>query len=121
MEKQDNLKNELVDFEGYQKGLKKTLEEIGQDVDIQVNKELIEIKNLKGREENLISILPKNFQDTFILTSKKLKSNSLAYIEQGKCGGCKMSVPSMICQEVEGQTVLELCPSCGRILLPHLT
>jgi len=119
LDEQETLNNNIADFESFKSGVLKTLREIQNDVDEKIQIEFNEIKNLKQREENLISILPKNFQDIFSMTAKRLKSNSLAYIDHGKCGGCQMSIPSMICQEVESGTVLELCPSCGRILLPH--
>ncbi len=118
LEEQETLQTSLKDFESFQEGIQKTILDIKKEVEEKNNIELKEIKNLKEREKNLISILPKEIGAIFLAINKKFKTNSLAFIEHGKCGVCKMSIPSMVCQEVEHLTTVETCPSCGRILLP---
>lgn len=120
LEIQEKLTQSISEFETFRVGILKTIEEIKVEVKKEFELENAELKVLKDREKNLLSTLPANYLDFFIPLSKKFKSNFLAKIDNGKCGACRMSVPSSIGQEVETGNVLESCLNCGRMLIPHL-
>jgi len=120
LEIQDNLTKNISEFESFKIGILKTIEEIKSEIKQQFELENNELKDLKIRQDNLLSTLPPNYRDFFIPISQKFKSKSLAKIDHGKCDVCGMAVPSSICQEVETGNVLESCLNCGRILIPHL-
>ncbi len=120
LENQENLTKNISEFESFRIGVLKTLEEIKGEIKLQFEVENKELKDSKIRMDNLLSTLPVNYRDFFSSIFKKFKSNSIVTIENGKCGACKMSVPSSIAQEVETGNVLETCLNCGRMLIPHL-
>lgn len=120
LENQENLTNNISDFESFRIGVLKSLEDIKGEIKLQFELEDKELKDSKIRMDNLLSILPVNYRDFFNSIFKKFKSNSLVKIENGKCSACGMSVPSSIAQEIETGNVLETCLNCGRMLIPHL-
>lgn len=120
LENQENLTNNISDFESFRIGVSKTLEDIKGEIKLQFEVEDKELKDSKIRIDNLLATLPVNYRDFYSSIFKKFKSSSLAKIENGKCEACKMSVPSSIVQEVETGNVLESCLNCGRMLIPHL-
>lgn len=120
LENQEDLTKNISEFESFRIGVLKTLEDIKCEIKQQFELENNELKTLRIRLDNLLSTLPVNYRDFFTSIFKKFKSNSLAKIENGKCGACGMSVPSSIAQEVETGNVLESCLNCGRMLIPHL-
>ena len=83
------------------------------------NKELEASADELGRLQSAVQKVEKDVDPTLLERYREIKKNRsapLALIETDQCGGCNMTLPSLMVSQVqEGKKVYE-CENCGRIL-----
>jgi len=65
-----------------------------------------------GAEE----IIPEDLRDRYRRTVKQRGSDAMAFIENGACSGCFVSVTAQMMNELINAHSLSFCKTCGRIL-----
>jgi predicted nucleic acid-binding Zn-ribbon protein len=112
---------EIQDISGFLKGSEETLKDLELEVKGLVNAENVKIDDLKERIGNLIEICQPVVKNLFTEANNNHEYDSpLALIEDNRCDKCQMHLPSSLTQPVESGKVIELCPNCGRLLVPHI-
>ena len=120
LDNQEVKTKEAQDISGFLKGSEVTLKELELEVKGLVNAQNVKIDDLKGRIANLIEICQPAIKSFFTEANNNHEYNSpLALIEDNRCNKCQMHLPSSLTQPVESGKVIELCPNCGRLLIPH--
>ncbi|MFZ5973939.1 MAG: zinc ribbon domain-containing protein [Bacillota bacterium] len=83
------------------------------------NKELEASADELGRLQSAVKAVEKEVDPALLERYKEIKKNKsapLALIEADQCGGCNMTLPSLMVSQVqEGSQIFE-CENCGRIL-----
>ena len=120
LDKQEVKTGEIETSTSFLKGSMETLKELELEVKGLVNAENIKIDDLKGRIINLVEICDTPVKRSFIEANERHEFNfPIALIEDNRCNKCQMHLPSSLTQPVESGKVLEFCPNCGRLLIPH--
>lgn len=83
------------------------------------NKELEASAEELGRRQSAVKAIEKEVDPPLLERYREIKKNKpapLALIEADQCGGCNMTLPSLMVSQVqEGRQIFE-CENCGRIL-----
>ncbi|RLA63181.1 MAG: hypothetical protein DRQ88_04530 [Epsilonproteobacteria bacterium] len=120
LDEQEVKAEEIKTNTSFLKGSDETLKEVELEVRGLVNAENIKIDDLKGRIKNLIKSCQPQVRDYFIQANNQYEYKSpIALIESERCNKCQMHLPSSLSQPVETGKVLEHCPNCGRLFIPH--
>jgi len=94
---------------------KKEYSKIKQKYDDQLEKIEASCKEIQEKKEQLESKVDKNLLNKY-KTLKSSHATAIAVIEQDRCGGCNMSLASLVIQKVKEQNAVVECENCGRIL-----
>jgi predicted nucleic acid-binding Zn-ribbon protein len=65
-----------------------------------------------GAEE----IIPEDLRDRYRRTVKQHGADAMAFVENGACSGCFVSVTAQMMNELINAASLSFCKSCGRVL-----
>lgn len=118
----DDNEVERKDTQTFLEGLKKTVEEIGAEVTVDVEKHKSEISQLDLRQDSLMEILPSEFKDLLMRTLKKNPVHGpFTRIENGTCFFCRYKISRIDESEIDMQKKLKTCPQCSRIFIPYGT
>ncbi len=118
----DKLKIEENDYQTFQLGLKKTIEEIKLDVEQNVAAESKSLENTILRISLGLEGIPAHFKDTFQkVYIKNLSHGPFTRNENGWCYFCRYKISRIDESEIDLQQQLKQCPQCSRIFLPYGT
>ncbi|MCK5074057.1 MAG: hypothetical protein KAQ98_11570 [Bacteriovoracaceae bacterium] len=120
MEKIEILETDVTELEGFLNGSEKTMQEIKTEVESNIRDEQHEIDNYNERVENLLSLIPPQMCAVFKNVNKKYKyKNPLTFVENNTCIQCSFIIERNLSSSIEKGTIIELCPNCERLLIPH--
>lgn len=102
-------KQEMINMKReYNQKRLKTLEEI--------DKIKIEMERINTERDKLLTDISSELLDKYEKV-KKQKKQPVAFVQSGKCSGCRMEVSVMVAREVNRHEGIVYCESCGRILM----
>jgi len=117
---QETKETELKNTSDFIKGSETTLKDIELEVKNKVSEENAKIEDLKSRMANLLEICEEAVRRSFQEANLRHEFKSpLALIEDNRCSKCQMHLPTSLTQPIESGKVLDFCPNCGRLLIPH--
>ncbi|TDJ08668.1 MAG: hypothetical protein E2O68_01740 [Deltaproteobacteria bacterium] len=120
LDNQEVKLSEIQTITGFLKGSEETLKELELEVKGHVNAENVKIEDLKGRINNLLDICQEPVKRSFVEANNRHEFNSpLALIEADRCNKCQIHLPTSLSQPIESGKVIDFCPHCGRLLIPH--
>jgi predicted nucleic acid-binding Zn-ribbon protein len=111
---------ELQENKTFLTGLKKTIQEIEQESQVEFQALNSEIKNLDLRIILLQEELPLEFRSILDkISAKNLAHGPFTRIEQGSCYFCRYKISRLEESEIDMSKSLKICPQCSRIFLPY--
>jgi predicted nucleic acid-binding Zn-ribbon protein len=111
---------ELQENKTFLIGLEKTIQEIQQESQVEVEALESEIKNLDLRILLLKEELPTEFKNILEkITGKNLAHGPFTRIEQGSCYFCRYKISRLEESDIDMSKSLKICPQCSRIFLPY--
>ncbi len=115
MEKTDNMRDDISNIEKRYNLIKTEFEKGTEEY-----KHLTDQLREKAREEiesiyEISSKLDKDLYDRF-MTLKKNKSFAISEVEDNKCSGCNMIIPTYLIDNLKRDEELQYCENCSRIL-----
>lgn len=120
LERSEAIAEEKKEAEEFLEGSLKTLEEIRADVEREKQKYQLQIDNRNLRiaslEEEVAPAVLKFYQET---EKKFVGKKAVAYLIDKKCSACFIQVDSLFKAALEEGRSIEVCPNCGRFLIPE--
>ncbi|EQC48299.1 hypothetical protein M899_3259 [Bacteriovorax sp. BSW11_IV] len=119
MEKEEEISATLKTDEDYLAGVVDTINDIKKEVSTFVSSEQAKIKVLDERIAALFENTHPDLVTYFNRSRSKHRfTGSLSTIQGSGCVKCKYVVPSLVREQVERMTAIEMCSGCGRLLAP---
>ena len=103
------------------KELKKNYNQEVKGYKERVNEVELKLADNLLKQEKLKEDLSPEVLRLFMETKRKYPQNPVAVMKGGSCSGCHISVPAMLVSRVREGRELNLCDSCGRILIGAVT
>lgn len=111
----DKLDADIVKIRAELKQMSDEYNELKRQYEDQLKDIGISADELRKERQELKAVIDKELLDKYQML-RKHKHMPIALIDEDKCSGCNMSLPSAILTAVkEGQRIIE-CENCGRIL-----
>ena len=119
MTAQEELEQDRADLKLFLLGLDKTILEIQQEVDQEIQKEKNEITQLDLRLQLLQEELPPDFKSTLDKTlARKMVIGNFTRVDKASCYFCRSNLSKLEESEIDMQHLLKTCKMCHRIFLP---
>ena len=96
---------------------KKEYEKTKEEYDLVMNEIDTQYARIKDQRDSL----KQKLEDSLLRKYDAIKGNHaivMAEIEQNRCGGCNMTLASLVVQNVRDKVEVIECENCGRILYP---
>jgi predicted nucleic acid-binding Zn-ribbon protein len=120
LETSESLLSEIEDKNTFLKGSLETLEEIRSDADQNISIEQKAIDNRDLRINSLMDLIHPSLKSIYLELQKSFKTkNAVSYLIDKKCSECHMQADSILKNSLEEGRSIEMCPSCGRLLIPE--
>ncbi|MFA6236924.1 MAG: hypothetical protein WC635_06310 [Bacteriovorax sp.] len=120
LERSEAIEHEIATKKEFLDGSARTLEEIKQEVDsnIAAEQKIIDNRNLRVRalEDTLHPSLRSLYSE---LEQKFYPKRPVSFLLDKKCSECHMQTDSILKNSLEEGRSIEICPSCGRLLIPE--
>lgn len=114
------LETSIKDLKNFCTGIDSSIAEIKNEVEQEIFHHQKEIKNYQNRVESLLDQQNPVDKKMYLELSKKFKSSTpTAFINGKNCSVCRINIDAQTINLVDHAKSLELCPNCGRILLPN--
>ena len=114
------LEKEILDLKNFTSGIEVTILEIKMEVESEISKQQKEINNYQLRIDSLLDQLNPADKKLYLENAKKFKTSTpSAFINGKNCSVCRINIDAQTINMVDHAKSLELCPNCGRILLPN--
>lgn len=114
MEQVEEATNTLATIEGELKTLEKEWRNEQQRLSADIERLEGELSELENKQQVLLAEIEPGSSD-FYYQLKKQKVCPVARVEQGMCGGCRLSLSTAELQRARGHSLVQ-CSSCRRIL-----
>lgn len=115
----DELEKVIIECHNYLTGIVETKNEIENEVNHQLQDLSLKKENYQKRLDSLLSELPLAISSLYKNTIKNFKAfDGTAYINNKSCNKCHMAIDQVTITAVLSRNSAELCPNCGRFLLP---
>ena len=114
MEQVEEATNTLATIEGELKTLEKEWRNKQQRLSAEIERLEGELSELEHKQQVLLAEIEPGTSD-FYYQLKKQRVRPVARVEQGLCGGCRLSLSTAELQRVKGSSLVQ-CSSCRRIL-----
>lgn len=119
--KEDEIKTNININRSFISGAKKSFAQIETESNGIIKLQLDKIDNYNLRINLIKDTLPDNFKSKFELVYKKLKHNTpITVLDKNLCFKCNIAISGTEIDLINNANSLEICPQCGRILLPAL-
>ncbi len=119
LDKIETLDEELLSLKQYFKNIDNSILEITTEVNDFTKNNENEIKNYEIRYNGFCQSLPKDVLDIFKGVENQFKFKApVTFVEDDVCKRCHFNVERSMQSNIEKMLLIELCPSCGRILAP---
>ena len=121
LEKSENFQNQIIENNNFMQGSTTTLDDIKKEVEVNVAKEEVIIKNRTARINPLLDLCQPSLRSLYLEVDKKFRPKSVpvSYLMDRKCLACHITIDSMLKQSLEEGRTLETCPNCSRLLIPE--
>jgi predicted nucleic acid-binding Zn-ribbon protein len=120
LEQSEEIANEKKEAEEFIKGSLNSLEDIKKDVALEEARFQKQIDNRNLRVHSLEEQVEKNLLKFYTEIEKKFApKRPVAFLIDKKCTQCHMQVDSMFKASLEEGRSIEMCPNCGRLLIPE--
>lgn len=121
LEKIEELEIELTETVEFEKGARKTLSEIEQEVSHTVQEKQTEVARNKNHLEEILS---SGLSERVANVLKKLMDKNLTHgpftkIQAGSCMMCRFKISKIDEAEIDVHRLLKQCPQCARIFIPY--
>lgn len=120
LEKSESLLEEIKDKKEFMKGSIESLEMIKDEVakNIAGEQKIIDDRNL--RIHSLEDALHPSIKSLYLELEKKFTpKRPICYLVDKKCTECHLLVDSVLKNSLEEGRSIEICPGCGRLLIPE--
>jgi predicted nucleic acid-binding Zn-ribbon protein len=119
MEKEEILNQKILQAKNFLAGISTTKNEIEMEVKSATKGLDDQVENYNNRINALVLELP-NIAKTIYLETKKRSKNSIfmSFVENKICSHCHTQVDAITSNNVINAICIEVCPNCGKILLP---
>lgn len=115
----DSLKIKIQEHKQFLHGSNETLNDIQKEVNLEIITNEKEISNYQLRIDSILELESPSNKNLYLDMSKKFKTTSpCSFIINKNCSVCRINVDSSTANSVESARSIEVCPNCGRILLP---
>lgn len=114
MEQVEEATNTIATIEGELKTLEKEWHNQQQRLSAEIGRLEGELSELEHKQQVLLAEIEPGASD-FYYRLKKQRGGPVARVEQGMCGGCRLSLSTAELQRVRGRSLVQ-CGSCHRIL-----
>lgn len=121
LEKSEDYQIKVSENLKFMEGSSKTLLDIKKEVEVNVAKEELIIKNRDARISSLMDLCHPSLKSLYMELDKKFRPKGVpvSYLMDRKCLACHMAIDSMLKQSLEEGRTLETCPNCSRLLIPE--
>jgi uncharacterized protein len=85
-------------------------------IDSQASTQKAQLDELEAAIIGAEAIIPEDLRDRYRRTVKQHGADAMAFVENGACSGCFVSVTAQMMNELINATTLSFCKSCGRVL-----
>lgn len=120
LETSESIQLDIETKKTFLEGSLKTLEEIKTEVDTNISKEQKIIDNRNLRIQALIDLVQPSLKSLYLELEIKFKPKSpVSFLIDKKCSECHMQTDSVLKNSLEEGRSIEVCPSCGRLLIPE--
>jgi len=120
LEKSEELNLKILEHQEFLKGSLQSLNEIKSEAEIIIEKNQQEIINYQKRVDAILENEKPAHKQLYLEMSTKFKTSSAcSFINHKNCSACRINIDANTVNNVENGRALELCPNCGRILLPN--
>lgn len=114
------LEKEISDLNNFLTGIDVSITEIKSEVQSEIIVQQKEIDNFQLRINSLLDQVNPSYKKMYLELSERFKSTSpTAFINGKNCSVCRINIDAQTINLVDHAKSLELCPNCGRILLPN--
>lgn len=120
LETSEALLLKIHDNEVFLKGSEATLEEIKNEVLIAVAKENNSIENRNKRIDSLMEQCHPSLKNLYLELDKKFApKEATSFLIDKKCSACYVTADATLRSSLEEGRSIEMCPHCGRLLIPE--
>lgn len=116
MVKAETIKNKICLEKQKIRKLELTYHKIKLESLKKINSIKKEQEAIKIKIQQLLNTIPKSYLNKYCKI-KKHKSDPVAYIENNRCGGCKMMISNLVIEKAHKYDEVIYCENCGRILI----
>jgi predicted nucleic acid-binding Zn-ribbon protein len=107
---------ELAALEEVVKSFSDEVAALKAQVESQAIESRAQLQELESAIVGAEEIIPEDLRDRYRRTVKQRGADAMAFVENGACSGCYVSVTSQMLNELINANFLCFCNSCGRIL-----
>lgn len=120
LERSEAIQEEIDNHKQFLAGSLRSLEEIKTEVEKNISNEQIIIDNRNLRIEALIELVQPSLKSLYLeLAAKYNPKSPVSFLIDKKCSECHMQTDSLLKNSLEEGRSIEMCPSCGRLLIPE--
>lgn len=120
LEKSEAIIEKIKENTEFYSGSTLSLEEIKKEVAANVTKENAAIENRNKRINSLLDQCHPSLKNLYLELDKKFApKESTAFLIDKKCSACFIAADASLRSSLEEGRSLEMCPNCGRLLIPE--
>ncbi len=120
LEKSETILTKIQDNEEFFKGSATALEEIKAEAAEIIEKEKSIIENRKKRIDSLMEQCQPSLKNLYLELDKKFSpKEGTSFLIDKKCSACYVAADASLRSSLEEGRSLEICPNCGRLLIPE--
>jgi predicted nucleic acid-binding Zn-ribbon protein len=116
MMKIDEQTAAVANEDGETKAFANEVNAMKAQVDAQAATQKTQLDELEAAIVGAEAIIPEEFRDRYRRTVKQHGADAMAFVENGACSGCFVSVTPQMMNELINVTSLSFCKTCGRVL-----
>jgi predicted nucleic acid-binding Zn-ribbon protein len=87
-----------------------------QEIESQLSQQKTLLAELESSIVGAESIIPEDYRDQYRRIVKQHGADAMAFLENGACSGCFVSVTAQMLNELINASSLSFCKTCGRVL-----
>lgn len=112
----DEQTSELAGEEAEVKKMAQDVAALQAQLDSQAAEQKVQLQELESAIIGAEAIIPEELRERYRRTVKQHGADAMAFIENGACSGCFVSVTAQMMNELINNQSLSFCKSCGRVL-----
>jgi predicted nucleic acid-binding Zn-ribbon protein len=112
----DDMTAELAAAEAEVKKFAQEVAAFKSEIESHAVEQKAQLEQLEAAIVGAEAIIPEELRDRYRRTVKQHGADAMAFVENGACSGCFVSVTAQTMNELINGTSLSFCMSCGRVL-----